>query len=209
MPSDAATSDGSPRTSRVRTAVASLSAVLRNRDIRALELSWTIGVGVDWAILVVALVVAYEAGGAVAVGLVSLTRMLPATVVNILVDSSASRRPERLLVLVHAIRAIGAAAFAAAIIGDQPVLAFAALAIGSAAGALVRPTTLALLPSVAVRPEDLVSANTAGALGESLGTFAGPLITGLVIAASGPAYAAAIAAAGGVIAAAIVVGVSV
>src|SRR3954454_1932619 len=201
MPSDAAANDGSPRTSRVRTAVASLAAVLRNRDIRALELSWTIGVGVDWAILVVALVVAYEAGGAVAVGLVSLTRMLPATVVNVLVDSSASRRPERLLVLVHAIRAIGAAAFAAAIIADQPVLAFAAVAVASAAGALVRPTTLALLPSVAVRPEDLVSANTAGALAESLGTFAGPLIAGVVLATGGAADAAALAAAAGVLAA--------
>ena len=82
---------------------------------------------------------------------------------------------------------------------------YVAVAGASAAGALVRPTTLALLPSVATRPEDLVAANTAGALGESLGTFAGPLITRLVVASSGPAPAAAIAAAGGVIAAALVI----
>ena len=198
-----------PAPSRLSVALRSLTRVMRNRDIRALELSWTVGVAVDWAILVVALVVAYDAGGAVAVGLVSLTRMLPATVVNILVDATRARRPERVLVAVNLIRGAAAAAMAGSIIINQPLLAFVALAIGSAAGALVRPTTLALLPSVAVRPEDLVSANTAGALGESLGTFAGPLITGLVVAASGPAYAAAIAAAWGVIAAAIVVRVSV
>ena len=195
--------------SRIAIAVRSLSRVLRNPDIRALELSWTVGVGVDWAILVVALVVAYDAGGAVAVGLVSLFRMLPAMVVNILVDATRAPRPERVLVAVNLLRAAGAAVVAAAIVVDQPIVVYLAVAGASAAGALVRPTTLALLPSVAVRPEDLVAANTAGALGESLGTFAGPLITGLVVASSGPAPAAAIAAAGGVIAAALVVRVTV
>ena len=55
----------------------------------------------------------------------------------------------------------GAAVVAAAILVDQPLVVFLAVAVASAAGALVRPTTLALLPAVAVRPEDLVSANTA------------------------------------------------
>jgi len=41
---------------RLHAAGRSLVRVLRNPDIRALELSWTIGVGVDWAILIVALV---------------------------------------------------------------------------------------------------------------------------------------------------------
>ena len=36
----------------------------------------------------------------------------------------------------------------------------------------MRPTVLTLLPAVATSPAELVSANTAGALGESLGTFA-------------------------------------
>ena len=190
--------------SRIAIAARSLARVLRNPDIRALELSWTVGVGVDWAILVVALVVAYDAGGAVAVGLVSLFRMLPAMLVNIVVDATRAPRPERVLVAVNLLRAAGAAVVAAAIVADQPIVVYLAVAGASAAGALVRPTTLALLPSVAVRPEDLVSANTAGALGESLGTFAGPLITGIVVASSGPAPAAAIAAAAGVVAAAIV-----
>ena len=92
---------------------------------------------------------------------------------------------------------------------DQPIVVYLAVAGASAAGALVRPTTMALLPSVAVRPEELVAANVASALGRGLGTFAGPLITGLAVAASGPAPAAAIAAAGGVIAAALVVRVTV
>ena len=203
-----ATNDA-PGHSRVGIAARSLASVLRNPAIRSLELSWTIGVGVDWALLVVSLVVAYDAGGAFLVGLVSLVRMLPAMAVNVLVDTSAQERPERSLVTVNLVRAAGAGAIAAAVVAGQPGVAFGALAIASAAGALVRPTTLALLPSVAVRPEELVSANTAGALGESVGTFLGPLFAGIVIAHAGPAPAAALAAAAGVIGAVVVVSVRV
>ena len=135
--------------------------------------------------------------------------MLPATAVNVLVDTSSLARPERALVVVNLVRAAGAAVIAVAAVVDQPLLLFGALAVASAAGALVRPTTLALLPAVAVRPEDLVSANTAGALGESLGTFLGPLLAGIVVARSGAAPAAALAAAAGVIAAIIVLRVTV
>jgi len=194
---------------RLHAAGRSLVRVLRNPDIRALELSWTIGVGVDWAILIVALVVAYEAGGAVLVALVTLTRLLPATLVTVAVDTGAWRRPERGLVGVHLIRAAGAAAVAAAVLAGLPLLAFIAVAVASAAGALVRPITLTLLPAVAVRPEDLVSSNTAAALGESLGTFLGPLLTGIVVARSGAAPAAALAAAAGVIAAVVALRVTV
>src|SRR4051794_38153778 len=110
MPATPAPDDppGAAPPSRLTIALRSLGRVMRNRDIRALELSWTAGVAVDWSLLVVALVVAYQAGGAVGVGLVSLTRMLPATVVNVLVDATRARRPERVLVGVNLIR--GAAA---------------------------------------------------------------------------------------------------
>ena len=137
----------------------------------------------DWALLVVALLVAYDAGGAVLVGLVSLTQDDPG-------DGRqparrhrrASRRPERALVGANLVRAAGAALVAAASLADATLLVFAAVALASAAGALVRPTVLTLLPAVAASPAELVSANTAGALGESLGTFVGPLAAGLIIA---------------------------
>ena len=170
----------------------SLLGVLHNRDIRSLELAWTLGVAADWALLVVALLVAYDEGGAVLVGLVSLTRMIPATIVNVVVDTSAFPRPERALIGANLVRAAGAIVVAAASLADATLLVFVAVAVASAAGALVRPTVLTLLPAVATSPAELVSANTAGALGESLGTFAGPLMAGLVIAQGGAAPAAAV-----------------
>ncbi len=195
--------------SQIGTAGRSLLRVLRNRDIRSLELAWTLGVGTDWALLVVALLVAYDAGGAAAVGLVSLTRMIPATLANIFLDTTALARPERALAAAHLVRGIGAAVVAGSVAIDAPLLAFAAVALASAAGAMVRPTKLALLPAVAVSPAELVSANTAGALGESLGTFAGPLVAGLLVARAGAAPAAAAAAVTGVVAAAIVLAVRI
>jgi Major Facilitator Superfamily/Cyclic nucleotide-binding domain len=198
-----------PRRSPFHAATRSLSDVIANRDIRALEVAWTVGVGADWALLVVALVVAYAAGGPVAVGLVSVVRMAPATVVNVVVDTAAMGRPERALVAVNLIRAAGGATIAAAVVLELPLLAFLAIAVAAAAGALVRPTTLALVPSVAVTPGELVSANTAGALGESIGTFTGPLVAGLIVARSGAAPAAALAALACVAAAVIALAVRV
>jgi predicted MFS family arabinose efflux permease len=202
-------SEAGAETTPLAIAARSLLGVLRNRDIRSLELGWTLGVAADWALLVVALLVAYDAGGAVLVGLVSLTRMIPATVVNLLVDTSRFSRPERALVGVNLVRAAGAVAVAAASMADATVVVFAAVGVASAAGALVRPTVLTLLPQVATTPAELVSANTAGALGESLGTFAGPLVAGLVVAQYGAMPAALVSGVLCVIAAAVALAIRV
>jgi hypothetical protein len=180
-------------------AAASLAAVLRNRDIRNIELAWTLGIGVDWALLVVSLLVAYAAGGPALVGLVSVTRMVPAALVNLLFDTGRLRRPERALVGVGLVRAGAAAVIAAGVVAGSPAVVLVALAAGSAAGALFRPTMMALLPSVATTPDELVSANVVTALGESLGTFAGPAIAGIALARSGAAPVAALAAAVGIV----------
>ena len=176
-------------------AVASLVAVARNRDIRNLELAWTIGVAVDWALLVVALLVAYEAGGPALVGLVALIRMVPAVLVNLTFDTGRLARPERALVGVSLVRGVAAAAMVGAVLGGLPLAVLGALAVSSAAGAVVRPTLMALLPAVATTPDELVASNVITALGEGLGTLAGPLIAGIAVARSGPEAVAALAAA--------------
>ena len=172
-----------------------LAAVLRSRDIRNLELAWTLGFAADWTLLVVALLVAYDAGGPVLVGFVPLIRMAPGTIINLLVDPGRFPRPELVLFAVNIVRSLAASAVVAAIVFGLTPLVFVAIAIASAVQALVRPTMMALLPAVARTPDELVSSNVANALGEAAGTFAGPLIAGIAIARSGPAPAAGIAAA--------------
>ena len=178
----------------MRSALGSLAGVIRNRDIGSLELGWTLGVAADWALLVVALLVAYQAGGPVLVGLVGVVRMVPSTALNLLFDTGTLARPERALIGSSLVRGAGAAAVAGAVIANAAPIALLAVAVASAAGALVRPTTLALVPAVAVTPDELVSANVAFALGESLGTFAGPLAAGAIVASWGAAPAAVMAA---------------
>jgi MFS family permease len=182
-------------TSAIRTAAGTLVTVLRNRDIRSLELAWTLGIAADWAVLVVALLVAYDVGGPVLVGFVSLIRMVPATLINLFVDPGRFARAERVLVWVNLARSFAASGVAVAILFDVPLLVFAGLALEAGVAALVRPTMMAILPAVARTPDELVSANVTNALGEATGTFLGPLAAGIAIARSGPAPAAALAAA--------------
>ena len=146
-------------TTAIRTAAGTLATVLRNRDIRSMELAWTLGIAADWAVLVVALLVAYDVGGAALVGVVSLVRMVPATLINLFLDTGRFARAERVLVWVNLVRSLAASAVAFAILVDVPVLVFVALALGSGAAALVRPTMMAILPAVARTPDELVSAN--------------------------------------------------
>ena len=193
----------------MRAALGSLGGVLKNPEIRSIELGWTFGVAADWALLVVTLVVAYQAGGALLVGLVGIIRMVPATILNITVDTGAMARPERALIAANLVRAAGAAVVALAVIAGYPPVAFAAVAVAAAAGALVRPTMLALIPAVAVSPAELVSANVAESLGENVGTFAGPLLAGGIVAQWGAEPAALLAAAGFAVAALSVVRVRI
>jgi predicted MFS family arabinose efflux permease len=168
-----------------------------------------LGIGADWAILVVVLLVAYDTGGPVLVGLVPLIRMVPATAVNLLLDPGRFARPERVLFASCIVRVFAAGIVVAGVVFPAAPLVFLGVAVEAGIGAVVRPTTMALLPSVARTPDELVSANVASALGEAAGTFVGPLVTGIAIARSGPAPAAGIAAATFLIAAVVILRVRV
>jgi hypothetical protein len=196
---------GSP----LRDAAGTLGSVLRNRAIRNLEVAWTLSIGADWVILVVALVVAYDTGGPVLVGLVPLIRMGPATLVNLLVDPGRFARPEGVLFAVNVGRVFASGIVVVAVVVGVPAVVFLGVALGAAMSALVRPTMMALLPAVSRTPDELVSSNVAYALGEAAGTFVGPLVAGLAIGRSGAAPAAGLAAATFLVAAIAVLAVHV
>ena len=68
-------------------AASSWRTIAHNRNIRNVELGWTLSVGIDWLLLVLALVFAYNEGGPALAGLVPLFRMGPATLINAVVDT--------------------------------------------------------------------------------------------------------------------------
>jgi MFS family permease len=168
---------------RAAHAFAGLVAVLRNENLRRLELAWGAVITAEWAHFVALGVFAYGAGGAVAVGIAGLVRMLPAALIAPFAASLGDRfRRERFLV---AIALIGAAALAASAIvffvsENEPAI-FALAAVVGLSSTLVRPAQQALLPSLARTPEELIGSNGATSTVESLGTLIGPLLAGVLV----------------------------
>jgi MFS family permease len=182
----------------VRTTVAAVREALANDGIRRLELVWAIGIAADAALLVVLLVVVYAQDGALAAGVLGAVRMGPAVLTGMLAGTVVRRFGGRRVLLSLGLARAAAAALCAIVIaaGMPSILLYGLAAIGAIAGAPVRPAAATLMPGLARSPGELVAANMAWGTGEGLGTFAGPFIAGILIAAGQlPVAAFAVAAA--------------
>jgi MFS family permease len=174
--------------SRPAQAAAALGAVMRNRELRLVELAWGASIVSEWAHFVALGVFAYDAGGTTAVGIAGLARMLPAAVVAPLASSVGDRvRRERLLVATALVGTFALAGSAAAFFaGGNAPLVYALAAVIGITSTLFRPAMQAILPSLARTPEELIAANGASSTIESLGTLAGPLLAGVLVAVTNP-----------------------
>jgi len=162
--------------------VAALAVSVRNSDIRRVELAWGSAITAEWAHFVAFGIFAYEQGGASAVGIAGLVRLLPAAIVAPFAASFGDRfRRERFLLTMSLVGSLALGASAAAAYADAVVLVFAFAALFGLACTLIRPTLQALLPSLARTPEELIASNAATSTIESLGTLFGPLIAGMLV----------------------------
>jgi MFS family permease len=180
----------------IRGAARSIRAAIANPAIRRVEASYAGGIAGDWVLLVALLVVAYEAGGPLAVGVLGLVRMVPATLTGTFAGVPAARFGSgRVLVAANLLRSLGAIGCAVGVwLGAPPAVVFISAAIVASAGVMVRPVQSALLPSLARLPEELVAANVVSSLGEAAGTFVGPLLGGILVASVSQQAAMAVAA---------------
>jgi MFS family permease len=171
----------------LRTVLSEFGAVARNPNLRRLELAYGAAVTSEWAFLVALGVFAYERGGATAVGVLGLVRMLPAALATPFTAAFADRyERERALVVVTVLSAVMLAASTALFyLGRNTSAIFAFAAAHAVVSTLCRPAVAALLPSLATTPQQLVAASSVSLTLEGLGTLAGPLIAGLVIEMSG------------------------
>jgi MFS family permease len=83
----------------IATTLRAYGSVLRNRELRLVELAWTAMTLADFMQLVAITVFAYEAGGAGAVGLAAVVRILPSVVVAPLAGTAADRYPRERVML--------------------------------------------------------------------------------------------------------------
>ncbi len=178
--------------SALRESFEAVRAILGSPGIRRIELAWSFGIAGDAALLVSLLVVAFAAGGPLAVGLVTVARTAPAIVTGALAGVVAGRRPPgQLLLAAHLGRAVPAvlATLVMSVGGPLAVIVILA-ALSQAAGTLVRPLQASGMPSFARRPDELVAANVAMSTGEGFGAFLGPLAASAGIALAGATGAA-------------------
>src|SRR5215207_2415992 len=182
---------------RLRAAADAFVSNALNSNLRRAQLSFLGAWTADWAFTVALGIVAYRDGGATAVGLVGLLRMVPAAVVALLATPLADRgRRERVLVLVSTLRAIatGAAAAIVALHGTVLVVYLFAL-LSTMAATLYIPAHSALLPSLCRTGHELASANVVRGFLDSVGTLTGPLLAAVLLEFADVAVVLAVASA--------------
>jgi MFS family permease len=169
---------------RIGESLRAFAAVFANPDLRRLELAWSGSIIGQWGYEVALAVFAYRAGGATAVGLVTLVRLLPAAFVAPFAALLGDRFQRRkIMVAADLARACAMGGAAAAVYAGAPAAAVYGLAVVAAlTGTAFAPAQSALLPSLARSPEELTAANATSTTLESVGFFAGPALGGLLLA---------------------------
>jgi MFS family permease len=175
---------------------------LRNRNLRRAGLSFGAATAGDWAATVAVGILAFRSGGAAAVGLVAMVRMLPGALLGPVAGSVIDRyRRERVLLVAGTVQSFALACAALIVeLGSSPVPAYAFVACATLALTVYRPAHAALLPSLCTTATELTSANAFRVGVDALSTLLGPLIAGALIGpvgAGGVFAVAAAAAAGG------------
>jgi len=180
--------DGSRR--RLQAAMRAFAASAENPAVRRIQLGFAGACTAEWAFTVVLSVYAFDQGGAKAVGLVSLLRMLPSAVLAPFASALADRwRRDLVLTLVSLTRCATAAGIVVLVATDGPAVAVYALAIASTAAAILyRPVNSALLPLLCHTPAELASANVVRGLLDSISTLVGPALAGALLAVADTAW---------------------
>jgi Na+/melibiose symporter-like transporter len=178
---------------RLRASGEAFGTNLHSPGLRRAQLAFGAMWAGEWAATVTISVIAYRDGGAAAVGLVAIARMLPAALIAPLAATLADRhRRDSVLVAVGLLRAAAlavAAGLVAAKAGTTAV--YGLVAVATVVQTLFRPAHSALLPALCRTPRELTSANVVRGLLDSLAALVGPLAAAALIASSGTAAALA------------------
>ena len=196
---------------QLREAGRAFASVFGNPSLRRVELSWAGTVCAYWIFIVTLGLYAYDRGGAAAVGLVGLLRVLPSVVAAPFGAVLGDRFPrERVVVSINVARSVTIVAAAAAAYLSAPAgVVYALASLMGLLQSVFRPTQSALLPLLARTPEELTAANSVLTTIESIGIFVGPAVGGLLLAVAGTDLVFAITGVIFLFAAFVLVGVSV
>jgi len=172
---------------RLAQSLTAFSDVYRNPNLRRLQLAFAGAVAGQYAFAIAIAVYAYRHGGATSVGVMALVRTIPSAVLAPFVSGLGDRfRQERVMLAADVLRALLVGAIAIVVFAHGPlVLVFVLAAFGPICGTAFHPAEAALLPVLARTPEELTAANVSTATIDSVGSFVGPALGGLALAAWG------------------------
>jgi predicted MFS family arabinose efflux permease len=167
---------------------AALASNLRRPDLRRAQLAFGSAYAAEWSFTVALGVVAFRDGGATAVGIVALIRMLPSALVAPFATAVADRvRRDRVLIWIGVMRAAAVAAAAVVMAMDlSAVFVYLLAVIATIPFTAFRPAHSALLPALCETPKELTAANASRGLLDSASTLIGPLLAALLLDVSGP-----------------------
>jgi MFS family permease len=165
----------------------SLRAALATADLRRLQLAWCAAAVGAWVFFIALAVYAFDAGGATAVGVAALVRMVPAGVAAPFAGLLADRNPRRDVLLISLIaRALVLGAIAAAIAAGAPLaLVLTLAALFTIVSTAHKPAQAALLPTLAETPRQLAASNAVWSGTDNAAFLFGSLLGGALIALSG------------------------
>ena len=176
-------------TAQLRESLAAFRNIYRNPDLRRLQYGFAGSVIGEWAFGVALAVYAFHHGGATAVGVVGLVRTFPAALAAPFTGLAGDRFPrERVMMVSDLSRTLLAAGAAIAAFAGFPIVVYALSVLLSLAARTFAPAQSALMPKLARTPEELTAANVVSSTIEASGIFIGPVIGGLLLAATSPPW---------------------